>query len=143
MALRIVRLRRAAALPPATRLPFPAALPLAAAVAAAAILACAAARFEPTPLDDAWAAARWPGATAADMDEGYRLYLLKCAGCHQLPRPQAVATERWEPVMERMAPRAKLDSRQATLVLRYLTTVSARLTSAGGDTIAGGPAHPL
>jgi mono/diheme cytochrome c family protein len=90
------------------------------------ITACARARLVPDSVDAAWAATRWPGTTAADLDAGYEIYRGRCAGCHHLPLPTAHGEEKWRRAMQEMAPKAKLTPEEHDLVLRYILAVRVR-----------------
>lgn len=92
--------------------------------------ACAPPRLAPMPADAAWASARWPGTTAADLDAGYAIYRDRCAGCHHLPVPGEHPIETWERKLPEMAGKAKLTPAQEELVLHYVLAIRAHSDSA-------------
>ena len=56
----------------------------------------------------------------AQLDEGRRLYVMSCTGCHALYPTAAFDEQEWQAVMHKMAPRAKLSPKASGLVLSYL-----------------------
>ncbi len=115
---------------------------LAVAIVLPLVVACASARLAPTPTDVAWAAARWPGTTAADLDAGYAIYRRRCAGCHHLPLPAAHAPEKWRRAMIEMTPKARLTSAEHEIVLRYLLAAQARDEAAALKAEPAAPHRP-
>lgn len=75
-----------------------------------------------------------PHATAADaeranvelaeLQQGRKLLLAKCAGCHKTPLPHDHASAAWPRYMDEMAPKAKLDAAQRALIEQYLVTMA-------------------
>lgn len=63
---------------------------------------------------------RWPGTTAAHLDEGRNLFIAKCNGCHGYPDLRAIPEERWEGVMKKMGDKADLSAEQSSRVLRFI-----------------------
>lgn len=62
----------------------------------------------------------------ADLQQGRKLLLGKCAGCHQTPMPDDHSAAEWPKMISEMAQRAKLDRAQIALLERYLVTMSTR-----------------
>lgn len=60
----------------------------------------------------------------AQLDEGRRLYVTSCTGCHALYPTAAFDQQEWQAVMHKMAPRAKLSPEASALVLSYLRATS-------------------
>jgi mono/diheme cytochrome c family protein len=59
-------------------------------------------------------------ATLADLQQGKDIYSNKCGQCHKLPKPESHTQEQWTKIIEKMAPKAKLDKSQTELVHKYL-----------------------
>ena len=49
-----------------------------------------------------------------------RIYRSKCTGCHRAYSPDSLTRGRWAEVMQKMAPRAKLDDASRTKLLGWL-----------------------
>lgn len=96
------------------------------------VASCATAVIRPDARDVHWASQRWPGTTVDDLSRGRELFVLRCAGCHNLPEPASKTPEQWADVVEEMGSRAKLDRGDQELVLRYLSAASERLHHPGG-----------
>ncbi len=79
---------------------------------------------EPTPVDAAWAATRWPDATEDELRRGRALYVKRCAGCHALRLPERYPSSTWAEHVDEMAKRAKLPGDEREVMLRYLVTMS-------------------
>jgi cytochrome c5 len=80
----------------------------------------------PTPADAQRAQDRFPGTTTAELDHGRTIYLTKCTACHQPVDPTRFTPVEWEAHLDVMKKRAHLDDMQASLVERYLITMSQR-----------------
>ncbi|WP_374442185.1 cytochrome c [Epilithonimonas sp.] len=60
-------------------------------------------------------------ATSSDaVKQGQVLYAQRCARCHDLPAPSEFTASDWKPIMERMAPKAKLTAEETNWVLAYV-----------------------
>jgi len=59
-------------------------------------------------------------ATLAELKQGHDLYLNKCGKCHKLHNPKSRSAAEWKKVLVYMAPKAKLNNDQSSLVYRYL-----------------------
>lgn len=93
------------------------------AAAFAVVLGCAT-LAQPTPVDAAWAAARWPDASEDELRRGRALYVKRCAGCHAVRLPERYPSSTWEQHVDEMATRAELPAAERELMLRYLLTMS-------------------
>ena len=89
----------------------------------ALLSACAPALPVISDADRAWAHQAFPE-TADELDDSRGLYALKCGGCHMLALPQNVPQAEWPRLLDKMAPRAKLDDSQHARILRYVLTAS-------------------
>lgn len=61
-------------------------------------------------------------AQTIDLAQGKILYEGKCGRCHSLYEPSKYTAAEWKPIVERMAPKAKITEEQKGLVYAYLTT---------------------
>lgn len=59
--------------------------------------------------------------TEASIAEGKSIYEASCARCHKLFSPAKHTKEDWVGVLDRMAPKAKINEEQKHLVYIYLT----------------------
>jgi cytochrome c5 len=60
--------------------------------------------------------------TAVEYAKGKDLFESSCGKCHDLPKPTKYSAEKWVGIMKAMAPKAKMDNAQSTLVYDYVTT---------------------
>lgn len=72
------------------------------------------------------AAAKYPGATLASLQQGKTLYEDNCGKCHGLKSPTAYNEEQWGKHVKRMAPKAKIDKTTENLILQYVVTMSGK-----------------
>ena len=94
-------------------------------VACAVLTACGFPKSGPAPgplAPNAASAAeqRWPGTTAAQLEQGRTLFVAKCNGCHDYPDLHAVPESRWPEVLKKMGENAKLSQDQTTQVLHFI-----------------------
>ena len=54
------------------------------------------------------------------LKKGEDLFTLKCGKCHGLPSPSGFTAAQWKPIMERMAPKAKLNAEETNWILAYV-----------------------
>lgn len=54
------------------------------------------------------------------LKKGEDLFTLKCGRCHGLPLPSEITVADWQPIMKRMAPKAKLNADETNWVLAYV-----------------------
>jgi hypothetical protein len=62
----------------------------------------------------------------AELQQGRKLLLGKCAGCHKTPMPNDHMASEWPKMIAEMAGRAKLDPSQTRLIEKYLVVMSER-----------------
>ncbi len=77
----------------------------------------------PSQTDAERASQKYPGTTLADLTEGKSIFEHSCKKCHSLGKPFNNSAETVEAVLPKMAKRAKLDTKQEALVLKYLLTM--------------------
>ena len=66
----------------------------------------------------------------AELQQGRKLLLGKCAGCHKTPMPNDHSPAEWPKMIAEMANRAKLDPNQTRLIEKYLVVMNTRDDSA-------------
>ena len=54
------------------------------------------------------------------LKTGRELYIYKCGSCHNLYLPDKYTRQEWIPIMDKMQKRAKIDSSQKDLILKYI-----------------------
>ncbi|WP_345253175.1 hypothetical protein [Flaviaesturariibacter amylovorans] len=95
---------------------------------AATVLACspktqpAATNTSGTPSSGTSTASTTPAAPAANslVTAGHQVYNAKCGRCHNLKDPANYTAERWEPILQKMAPMAKLSADETSQVRAYV-----------------------
>jgi hypothetical protein len=102
-------------------------------ILAVLVTACASGLPSPTPADEARAHARWPGASMSELNHGRQLYVERCASCHALKTPDAVAADQWPAAIDKMRKQhgVKLTDGEADIMERYLWSVASRLEQEG------------
>ncbi len=60
-------------------------------------------------------------AASNDLAEGKGLYENNCAKCHSLYKPSDYTAEEWNPILERMKKKAKIDDATTAKIYAYLT----------------------
>jgi Dihaem cytochrome c len=88
---------------------------------------CATAVVQPTREDAIWASGLWPETTLEDLQRGRTLYVRKCAGCHNLHRPDEYSADRWRALVAEMRKEAKVSGEEEALIVKYLSAASTRL----------------
>lgn len=73
----------------------------------------------------AFLSAQAGGLTDQELQAGQKLYVAKCAKCHQFHDPKAYAEADWRGWMLKMAKKAKLKNDQAELLTKYLNAYRA------------------
>lgn len=58
--------------------------------------------------------------------DGKMLFQARCVKCHALPDPGAFTAARWEGILQRMAPKAKLTGTETAALKSYLLASAAR-----------------
>lgn len=88
------------------------------------LVACAAYKpMIPAQTDADRAAQKFPGTTLAELNEGKAIFEGNCNKCHSLKKPFKKTEEEVRNVLPKMAKKAKIDSKQEDLVLKYLLTM--------------------
>lgn len=64
--------------------------------------------------------------TMADVVAGKTLFQGRCAKCHALPDPGQYNGPRWEGILQRMIPKAKLNETEAASLKAYILSAAAR-----------------
>jgi hypothetical protein len=52
---------------------------------------------------------------------GHATFEAKCGRCHSLKIPSNYTVKQWTPILDKMAPRARLDSTEKANVLAYVS----------------------
>ena len=60
--------------------------------------------------------------TTAQIAEGKMIYDKSCGKCHELHEPEEFKVARWDRILAKMCPKAKLNSEQAALVRAWVIT---------------------
>ncbi len=71
-----------------------------------------------------WANVRWPDVTPEELNQGRRLYVSRCSGCHTLFLPQDFTAVQWQHQLEEMGEQAKLNASQREMVFKYLISAA-------------------
>lgn len=103
---------------------------LSAIVASVAFAGCfAAKKSTPQPTDVERGAAKFPGYTMAQLNEGKVLYESNCGTCHALKKPSLLSEYDWRNIVPAMVEKVNkngkvLDGNAEQLILRYVVTMS-------------------
>lgn len=62
----------------------------------------------------------------AELHEGRKLLLGKCAGCHKTPMPDEHSAGEWPKMIDEMADRSNLDLAQRALIQKYLVAMATK-----------------
>lgn len=88
--------------------------------------------LQPTAADLVVAQQHIPGITLKELQDGYKIYVTNCSGCHSLHNPKEYTAGQWKPILSEMFEKAKMhDTKQNELVTSYLIAKS----RADGDKI--------
>lgn len=63
---------------------------------------------------------RWPDATPKSLNEGHNIYMTKCTQCHGAKEIEDYTEERWNPILDNMARKAKLTDVEKETVKHYI-----------------------
>ena len=96
------------------------------AVALVALLVSVSAGAPRTPPQATAVDAQRANVELAELQQGRKLLLGKCAGCHRTPMPNDYRPVEWPKQMDEMAPKARLDIAQRALIEKYLVTMSTK-----------------
>lgn len=71
----------------------------------------------------------FPGYTLVELQEGKKLYEVKCQGCHNLKKPRSASEEKWRGIVPSMVEKAlsrniKINTEEQSKILKYLITMS-------------------
>ncbi|PWT75226.1 MAG: hypothetical protein C5B59_09345 [Bacteroidetes bacterium] len=95
----------------------------------ALIAACAPVKLlQPTQADADRGSQKFPGFSLSELNEGKSIYEAHCNKCHRFKVPESRDEMKWDMVIPKMAKKAKLDSVQESLVLKYVVTMSTAKT---------------
>jgi cytochrome c5 len=104
---------------------------LAIVIGAASLMACSTSftPATPTQTDADRVAAKYPGSTLADLQEGKRLFEANCDNCHKLKNPAKHTETHWKKTVPRMAGKANkhgeaIDAKTQELITRYLVAMA-------------------
>lgn len=101
-------------------------------VASVAFAGCfAAKKAMPTQSDADRGAAKFPGYTLAELNQGKGLYENNCGKCHGLKKTTSESEAEWRRIVPAMVAKINkngkvLDDHSQELILRYLVTMSKR-----------------
>ena len=89
------------------------------------VAACAVKPFAPTEQELSTMRQKVPGLTMESAKAGSKLYAEKCAGCHQLYRPDKYTIAQWDNILPKMFSKAKLSGEaQRKLIEDYVRALS-------------------
>ena len=88
-----------------------------------ALAACATALPHLSPMQAQWAAQRWPDMDEAKFEQARSVYIERCSSCHNVVPPKELSLEKWKETLDKMTPRAKLNSEQKEMIWRYISAV--------------------
>lgn len=91
--------------------------------AAVAVLGCASSLPHVSPMQAQWAAQRYPGMDVEMYEQARKLYVKKCSRCHNVVLPAKLSMEKWQRMIDKMAPKAKLKGNEKDLIWAYIVTV--------------------
>lgn len=84
--------------------------------------------LQPTQTDADRGSQKFPGYSLSELNEGKSIYEAHCNKCHKYKVPESRNETKWDKVIPKMAKKAKLDSLQQSLVLKYVVTMSTAST---------------
>jgi len=59
-------------------------------------------------------------ASLAELQQGHDLFQTNCGKCHKHPKPGSHSKDEWTKILDKMAPKAKLNTEQTELVFKYV-----------------------
>ena len=87
--------------------------------------ACTATKLiTPSQADADRGSQKFQGYTLSQLDQGKAIYESHCNKCHRYKVPQSRDETKWDKVIPEMAKKAKLNSSEEDLVLKYVVTMS-------------------
>ncbi|MBI2967785.1 MAG: hypothetical protein HYY40_08225 [Bacteroidetes bacterium] len=84
------------------------------------VIACSPSILPPLQSDVPPAKEKWNDVTFEQLSQGYKLYTTKCGKCHYLHKPDKFSEGKWREGIEMVQDKAKIDSLQKELIIRYL-----------------------
>jgi mono/diheme cytochrome c family protein len=63
-----------------------------------------------------------PAVMTKELAEGKSIYEFNCGRCHQLYEPTSVPKEKWQTILNRMQPKAKISDEETASIYNYLTS---------------------
>ncbi len=84
------------------------------------VISCVSSQFVVTDEDVIKANKRDPDITYYDLNNGRKLYVLKCSGCHLLHKPSELTKAQWMGIIPDMQEEAKLTDEETELIRQYL-----------------------
>jgi hypothetical protein len=97
-------------------------------IAAVMVTACSGSVPRVSPEMALYAGSTWPDRDMAELEDGRRLFIVKCASCHNLPSPRDCTAEKWPEEMRIMGKKSKLSEDETERILHFL--LAARETNA-------------
>ena len=90
--------------------------------------ACTEGMRHPTAADATRVEARYPQSSQASLEDGRRLYVQRCGGCHALREPASLPPDAWPNRVEEMQrdKGVRLSSDDAASITAYLVALSSR-----------------
>lgn len=89
------------------------------------VFGCAAVKLvTPSQTDADRGSQKFQGYTFTELNEGKQIYEAHCNKCHRYKAPQTRDETKWVKIIPKMAKKAKLDSLEESLVLKYVVTMS-------------------
>jgi hypothetical protein len=68
---------------------------------------------------------QFPDASMGKLQEGYSIYKGACTGCHGTKNIYRFSVAEWKKIMDKMAPKAKLNGLQKDAVYQYVLAIKA------------------
>lgn len=68
---------------------------------------------------------QFPEASMGKLQEGYSIYKGACTGCHGTKNIYRFSSTEWKKIMDKMAPKAKLNGLQKDAVYQYVLAIKA------------------
>jgi cytochrome c5 len=66
-----------------------------------------------------------PGATLANLTDGYKLYTGTCTNCHGTKSIYRISEAKWQPVIDDMSEKAKLTATEKEALTKYIFAIKA------------------
>jgi hypothetical protein len=95
------------------------------------LTSCSAKLLRPTQSDADRGAAKFPGLTVTELNEGRAMFKHKCTQCHPAKNPSSREEDEWRKIVPQMAAKAmkkknkkKISDADQEIILKYLITMS-------------------